>query len=99
MGADLYARLKDWLKEHLDALLKDADSHMDESLLVFYSKQWTRYTTGATYINHIFRYLNRHWVKREIDEGHKNIYDIYTVFYYFWTFFFELPTYNVLMDA
>ena len=79
MGADLYARLKDWFKDHLVALLKDSESQMDESLLVFYSKQWTRYTTGATYINHIFRYLNRHWVKREIDEGHKNIYDIYTV--------------------
>lgn len=48
-------------------------------MLAFYIKEWGRYTVAAKYIHHLFRYLNRHWVKREIDEGKKNIYDVYTL--------------------
>lgn len=47
--------------------------------MTFYIKEWDRYTTAAKYINHLFRYLNRHWVKREMDEGKRNIYDVYTL--------------------
>ena len=79
MGADLYNNLKDYLKGHLEAVRRDAANQNDEQLIVYYTKQWTRYTTASTLVHHIFRYLNRHWVKREIDEGHKQIYDIYTV--------------------
>ncbi|KAI8912953.1 Cullin [Powellomyces hirtus] len=79
MGADLYSNLKTYLKEHLDALKVKADQQMDEDLLTFYTREWKRYTTGTTYVHHIFAYLNRHWVKREIDEGHKTIYDVYTL--------------------
>lgn len=53
--------------------------HVDEALLTFYIKEWDRYTTAAKYINHLFQYLNRHWVKREMDEGKKNVYDVYTL--------------------
>lgn len=45
----------------------------------YYTKEWDRYTTGASYVNRLFTYLNRHWVKREKDEGRKNIYNVYTV--------------------
>ena len=51
----------------------------DLDLLKFYAKQWDRYTTGATYVNKLFNYLNKHWVKREKDEGRKEVYAIYTV--------------------
>jgi cullin 1 len=46
---------------------------------VFYAKQWDRYSTAAKYINWLFRYLNRHWVMREMDEGKRGIFDVYTV--------------------
>ena len=53
--------------------------HVDEALLTYYIREWDRYTTAAKYTNHLFNYLNRHWVKREIDEGKKDIYDVYTL--------------------
>lgn len=49
-----------------------------EGLLRYYSTEWRNYTVGAGFIHHIFRYLNRHWVKREMDEGKQGIYDVYT---------------------
>jgi hypothetical protein len=52
---------------------------VDEALLRYYAREWDRYTTGANYVNRLFTYLNRHWVKREKDEGRKNVYQVYTV--------------------
>lgn len=51
----------------------------DEPLLRYYTREWDRYTTGASYVNRLFTYLNRHWVKREKDEGRKNVYIVYIV--------------------
>lgn len=51
----------------------------DEDLLRYYAAEWDRYTTGANYLNRLFTYLNRYWVKRERDEGKKAVYPVYTV--------------------
>lgn len=51
----------------------------DLELLKFYAKEWDRYTTGAMYVHKLFNYLNKHWVKREKDEGRKEVYTVYTV--------------------
>ncbi|KAI9894115.1 MAG: hypothetical protein M1814_004886 [Vezdaea aestivalis] len=79
LGEELYEHLIQYLKEHLKDVHADSKPHSDENLLTFYIKEWQRYTTGAKFINHLFRYLNRHWVKREMDEGKKTIYDVYTL--------------------
>lgn len=79
LGEDLYQNLIRYLVKYLEELVDRSKSHTDEALLTFYIKEWDRYTTAAKYINHLFRYLNRHWVKREMDEGKKNIYDVYTL--------------------
>jgi cullin 1 len=79
LGEDLYSNLIRYLIAYLEQLVERSKSHTDEALLTFYIKEWDRYTTAAKYINHLFRYLNRHWVKREMDEGKKNIYDVYTL--------------------
>ena len=59
--------------------LQQTESLQDEALLRYYAAEWSRYTTGANYINRLFTYLNRHWVKRERDEGRKAVYPVYTV--------------------
>jgi cullin 1 len=47
--------------------------------LSYYAAEWDKYTTGANYVNSLFAYLNRHWLKRERDEGRMGVYPIYTV--------------------
>ena len=99
LGEDLYRNLKEYLREHLDALLKQSNDFSDEALLAFYIKEWDRYTTAAKYTNHLFRYLNRHWVKREIDEGKKDVYDVYTLHLVIWKDEFFHKTHTRVMNA
>ncbi|KAH8172823.1 cullin family protein [Sarocladium implicatum] len=99
LGEELYNKLIAYLKAHLEGLVEKSRSHADEALLAYYIREWGRYTTAAKYIHHLFRYLNRHWVKREIDEGKKYIYDVYTLHLVQWrkVLFEQLST--KVMDA
>jgi cullin 1 len=94
-GAELYRSLHNYFSEHCKDLkeashlsltpygeltrFQESEKLSDLELLKFYAKQWDRYTTGATYVNKLFNYLNKHWVKREKDEGRKEVYTVYTV--------------------
>lgn len=51
----------------------------DIQLLRYYARKWDTFTLGAAYVNKLFNYLNKHWVKREKDEGRKEVYTVYTV--------------------
>ncbi|KAF8917037.1 Cullin-domain-containing protein [Mucidula mucida] len=79
MGSDLYNNLIRYFVCHLKLLRDETDAMQEEKLLRYYAAEWARYTTGANYINRLFTYLNRHWVKRERDEGRKTVYPIYTL--------------------
>ncbi|KAI0769864.1 Cullin-domain-containing protein [Fomes fomentarius] len=79
MGSDLYNNLIRYFVNHLKTLRTQSDALQDEALLRYYAQEWDRYTTGANYINRLFTYLNRHWVKRERDEGRKGVYPVYTL--------------------
>ena len=97
LGEDLYRNLKKYLKSHLEILHQRSKGHVDEALLTYYIREWDRYTTAAKYTNHLFRYLNRHWVRREIDEGKKDVYDVYTLHLVQWReILFEKVNKNVM---
>ncbi|KAK1752069.1 Cullin-1 [Echria macrotheca] len=99
LGEDLYKKLTDYLTDHLRGLLTESKAHTDEALLAFYIREWRRYTVAAKYIHHLFRYLNRHWVKREMDEGKKSIYDVYTLHLVRWRDVLFQEVSSKVMDA
>jgi len=94
VGEELYNKLKEFLTKHMESLLKIAETRMDEGLLHYYNTEWVRFTTAMKFINHIFHYLNRHWIKREADDGKKAVYEIYTLSLVTWRdhFFTHLKT-------
>ncbi|EST06314.1 Cullin protein, neddylation domain protein [Kalmanozyma brasiliensis GHG001] len=77
VGAELYKYLKNYFQTHLEEVRSGSDGLSEEPLLRFYATEWDRYTTGANFVHRLFAYLNRHWVKREKDEGRKHIYTVY----------------------
>ncbi|KAF2401737.1 cullin-2 [Trichodelitschia bisporula] len=99
LGEDLYQHLINYLQAHLDGVNQKSQTHTNEALIAFYIKEWDRYTTAARYINNLFHYLNRHWVKREVDEGKKNVYDIYTLHLVRWKLDMFASTHDSIMNA
>ncbi|OAX44272.1 Cullin repeat-containing protein [Rhizopogon vinicolor AM-OR11-026] len=79
MGSELYDKLTGYFIVHLKHLRDRSDNLQDEALLQYYATEWDRYTTGANYLNRVFAFLNRHWVKRERDEGRRGVYPVYTL--------------------
>ncbi|KAK9765979.1 ubiquitin ligase (cullin) of SCF [Basidiobolus ranarum] len=79
LGSDLYSNLCKYLQTHLSSIKEECEQYTDESLLQYYSKQWSRYTIASSVVHHLFSYLNRHWVRREREEGRKNVYDVNTL--------------------
>lgn len=91
--------LGEYLSRHLEGVYRESEGHAEEALLGFYIREWARYTTAAKYVNHLFRYLNRHWVKREIDEGKKHVYDVYTLHLVKWKDDFFMKVHHKVMAA
>ncbi|VDO81725.1 unnamed protein product [Heligmosomoides polygyrus] len=64
--------------------LQDAKDLLGEDLLLYYTTQWSEFRFSSKVVDGIFSYLNRHWIKRELDEGNGNIYMIYTLALVIW---------------
>ncbi|KAL0569530.1 ubiquitin ligase (cullin) of SCF [Marasmius crinis-equi] len=83
--ADLYSKLAEYFAaDYFEASRKQAEELHDEDLLRYYSSRWSSYDTGANYLNRLFTFLNRHWVKRQRAEGRKDVYPVYTLVLWSW---------------
>jgi cullin 1 len=78
-GEALYGNILGHIEQQVAVIREASKSKSSEALLEFFVDQWQRYELAAKYINHLCRYLNRHWIRSEQDEGKRNIYDVYTL--------------------
>ncbi|KAI9669835.1 MAG: hypothetical protein M1817_004576 [Caeruleum heppii] len=82
-SADLYSKLVTFLQTHLTSLADQCQQRSDDETLSFYLAEWDRYLSAATTASHTFRHLDRHFIRREIDEQQegerKEIYPIFAL--------------------
>ncbi|KAF4993482.1 hypothetical protein FGRMN_6488 [Fusarium graminum] len=81
---NIYQDLADFLAEHLQVVAQKLQSVEENLLLETYLAEWDHYAAAATHIDRLLNLVNRHWVKRSIDEGKGDIYRIRTLHFLQW---------------
>ncbi|CAE6438527.1 unnamed protein product [Rhizoctonia solani] len=99
LGADLYDYLVQYFTSYLKAPVEKLKSIDDGELLVYYADQWDVFSTGGNNVNRACAYLNRQWVKRERDQGKKDIYQIDMLALVLWRDQAFYPVQNKLVTA
>ncbi len=94
IGEGIYYKLSDYLVQYLSSLKKLPS----ETFLQFYVRSWNRFMLGTDRLNHLFAYLNSYWVRKERDEGHKNIHDVKSLCLIKWKRIIFHPNFGTLVD-
>ncbi|VBB29999.1 unnamed protein product [Acanthocheilonema viteae] len=79
VGLDLYNHLKRFFQDYVENVYQKGRDLSGEDILNYFTTQWDSYRFSSKVVGGIFSYLNRHWIKRELDEGNEDIYEIYVL--------------------
>nr|CAH8853260.1 unnamed protein product [Trichobilharzia regenti] len=99
VGFELYKKLRNYLKSHVHALKLKGNNLVDEETLSYFEKAWTEFRFASRVLDGVCNYLNRHWVKRECEEGRKSVYVVYTLALMTWREHLLKPHARVLISA
>jgi cullin 1 len=81
---DFYQRLRNALTLHVRAIRKESEQCSDDTLLKFYTERFHQYSAAAKCTDHLFRFLNRHWITRVRAEERQDIYPVKTLHLVLW---------------
>lgn len=84
LGEELYFFVRDYIQSHLRSVHDDIIKQSGDQLIPFYLNEWRRFVAAAKRNKHVLGFLERHWIKREMDEGKKDVYEIYDLHLVIW---------------
>uniref|UniRef100_A0A1B6DHH6 Cullin-2 n=1 Tax=Clastoptera arizonana TaxID=38151 RepID=A0A1B6DHH6_9HEMI len=61
----LYEETKQFLEDHVESFLEEAESIGDSELLKNYYQYWTEYSEGIGYLHRLYLYLNQQHIKKQ----------------------------------
>ncbi|EGT41413.1 CBN-CUL-6 protein [Caenorhabditis brenneri] len=99
IGRDMYNRLEDFVSTTCKELCKKCAELNGEALLEFYRSEWLAFIFSAKVMDGICAYLNRHWIRREQDEGRPAVFMIYTMALVMWKRDLFDPLEKKIIDA
>jgi len=95
VGFELYDFLRNYMKEYVNQLCEKIKGFHGNDLLDHYHREWAKFQFSSNVVNGIFSYLNRHWIKRELDEGKPEIFHVYNLAIVCW----ERELFKALSEA
>ncbi|KAK0234961.1 Cullin-domain-containing protein [Armillaria nabsnona] len=76
VASALYDKVLQYFTARVKSIRNTADSLQGDEQLQYYNTEWTRYWIGTRLISRVFTYLDKNWVKRQRDEGNRNIFKV-----------------------
>jgi hypothetical protein len=83
-GELIYRCLENFVKIYLQKLFNFLDTRQSDSFLIVYIREWKLYKRAANFNDRLLKYLNSRWIKRELQEGRKDIFTINELFLVLW---------------
>ncbi|KAF4453150.1 hypothetical protein F53441_4147 [Fusarium austroafricanum] len=72
----IYKDLTNLLADHLQPVAEKLEFQEDDVLLESYFAEWDQYSKAAHRVDRLMNFINRHYVKRFVDEGRRGVYPI-----------------------
>ncbi|CAJ0581356.1 unnamed protein product, partial [Mesorhabditis spiculigera] len=90
VGSELYEKLAQYFVTMVDRVYQATVELNDEELVLRYNNFWERYLFYFKVTDGIFRYLNQHWIKRQLDDRREMVYYVYTLGLVVWRDHFHI---------